>query len=110
MLQVLQIDCICPPQPTAAAGGCVCASQFDWWWNLQCAKNLSFSVSGCDSGAKWELVAGNFSGLVGPVDNAGGLCQRNGSVGSSVSGGGAFLCEGPFQKMGSTRRIEVQIR
>lgn len=104
--EVLKIDCICPPQPTPTSAGCVCASQFDWWWNLQCAKNLSFSVSGCDSGAQWDLVAGNFSGLVGPRDNAAGACRRNESVGA---GSGAFLCNSRFPVMGSTRRIEVQI-
>ncbi len=64
-----------PVQPTPTSASCVCASQFDWWWNLQCAKNLSFSVSGCDSGAQWDLVAGNFSGLVGPRDNAAGALR-----------------------------------
>ena len=80
--------------------------QFDWWWNLQCARNLSMTVLGCDTGAKWELVAGNFSGLVGPVDNAAGLCERGDAVGDSA---GAFRCNSRFPKMGSTRRIEVQI-
>ena len=51
-------------------------------------------------------MAGNFSGLVGPRDNAGGACRRNESV---SAGGGGFLCNGPFPSMGSTRRIEVQI-
>ena len=45
------------------------------WWNLQCAKNLSIIVSGCDEGVTWDLVAGNFSGLVGPVDSAHGSCN-----------------------------------
>mmetsp|Transcript_27266 Transcript_27266/g.43778 ORF Transcript_27266/g.43778 Transcript_27266/m.43778 type:complete len:251 (+) Transcript_27266:85-837(+) len=103
--EVLQIDCICPPT-AGTAPPCVCASQFDWWWNLQCAKNLSFSVSGCDEGARYDLVAGNFSGLVGAIDNAAGGCRRNESV---STGSGAFLCNSAFPSMGSTRRIEVQI-
>lgn len=104
--EVLQIDCICPPQATSTSAACVCASQFDWWWNLQCAKNLSFSVSGCNEGARYDLVAGNFSGLVGSIDNTGGNCRRNESIGA---GSGAFLCNTVFPAMGSTRRIEVQI-
>ena len=107
--EMLVIDCVCPPQ-SESAPPCVCASQFDWWWNLQCAKNLSVTVSGCSQGVKWDLVAGNFSGLVGPKDNAAGTCAAPGATpGSEATASPPIVCNSAFPTMGSTRRIEVQI-
>ena len=60
---MLAFDCHCP---AGEGEGCLCAAQFDWWWNLQCAGNASVVVSGCggtaQSGVDWTLIVGNMTG------------------------------------------------
>ncbi|EKX47566.1 hypothetical protein GUITHDRAFT_106553 [Guillardia theta CCMP2712] len=103
--EVLYMRCSCPA--TSADAACICASQYDWWWNLQasreCSKNLTVKVDGCPEGVEWNMVAGNFSGMVGPVDRSFGSCSMNNSH--------DYVCTGVYgnNRMGSTRRIQIEL-
>lgn len=93
---MLEVECSCG----ANEGGCICASEFRWFWNLQCAHNVTMRMEdGCGKPVFWRMVAGNIS-------NERVMADVSGTCGA----GGEVLCESGLDRyLWSTRLVEVQI-
>ncbi len=106
-IEVLVVECTCPPQFEARDYGCVCSGRFNWWWNMKCAANATLnthlpngSLDSCpDSIASWNLVAGNVSSE-DQLETTSGSCP-----GTDVP------CSGALHNVSiSTRQVDIDIR
>mmetsp|Transcript_43059 Transcript_43059/g.101260 ORF Transcript_43059/g.101260 Transcript_43059/m.101260 type:complete len:264 (-) Transcript_43059:49-840(-) len=114
-LEILHFECTCPAAKKGGAGGkCECESQFDWWWNLQCAKNVSVTVQGCHEAVTWTLVSGNLTGSAADkIETSAGSCENTDVVASDDVAGGAIghQCNEDLglARIGSTRRVTISL-
>ena len=106
-VEVLIVECTCPPQPSGQDNLCICSGRFSWWWNLQCASNFTVnthlpngSLSSCsNSVASWSLVAGNVSSE-NQLEATSGVCPGTGKA-----------CSGALHNISiSTRQVDVELR
>eukprot|EP00960_Hanusia_phi_P027848 747078-Hanusia_phi.AAC.1 len=67
MTQVLYMRCSCPA--TSADAACICASQYDWWWNMQV----------CESG-EWHVRLIESSPVLEEPHSEGGWMPRRSRV------------------------------
>jgi len=109
-MEMLHVECICPAAAKSFPGICECNSQFDWWWNLQCAQNVTVSLRGCHESVRWRLVSGNISNSAADtVETSESVCEEE--VLSADEDGLGHECNSDLglKRIGSTRRVTISL-